>query len=118
MKYIVTKEIKSETQVSWFLYFQDFVFLAVWVGVNLMLKEQVKGWLQVPFFLFAGICGLLAVLPGRKNPKRRFYQCVMLYVMRPKAIYRNERRTAEDEKEKGKGTRNSGYHRRSANYRV
>ena len=29
MKYIVTKEIKSETQVSWFLYFQDFVFLGI-----------------------------------------------------------------------------------------
>lgn len=27
MRYMVTKEIESETQVVWFLYFQDMVFL-------------------------------------------------------------------------------------------
>ena len=30
MRYIVTQEIKSETQVLWFIYLQDLAFLTVW----------------------------------------------------------------------------------------
>ena len=39
MRYLVTKEIKSETQVIWKLYFQDFAFLLAWVALNYQLKE-------------------------------------------------------------------------------
>lgn len=34
MRYLVTKEIKSETQVFWKLYFRDFVFLILWIGIS------------------------------------------------------------------------------------
>ena len=34
MRYIVTQEIKSETQVLWFIYLQDLAFLTVWIDVG------------------------------------------------------------------------------------
>lgn len=38
MRYLVTKEIKSETQVFWKLYFRDFVFLILWIGTSRFLE--------------------------------------------------------------------------------
>ena len=44
MRYIVTQEIKSETQVLWFIYLQDLAFLTVWIMLVLVLKENVHGY--------------------------------------------------------------------------
>ncbi len=83
MRYLVTKEIKSETQVIWKLYFQDFAFLLAWVALNYQLKEVAHTYLQTPMFIFTLIMGIILVLPSVTNPKRRQYQSIMLYLMRP-----------------------------------
>ena len=49
MRYIVTQEIKSETQVLWFIYLQDLAFLTVWTMLVLVLKENVHGYLRIPY---------------------------------------------------------------------
>ena len=50
MRYLVTKEIKSETQVFWKLYFRDFVFLILWIGTSRFLESAVHTYLQNSFF--------------------------------------------------------------------
>ena len=52
MRYLVTKEIKSETQVIWKLYLQDFVFLSVWIFLCLNLQENVHKSLEIPYLIF------------------------------------------------------------------
>lgn len=83
MRYLVTKEIKSETQVIWKLYFQDFAFLLIWIMLNYRFKEVAHPYLRWPMFIFAVAMGILLVLPSVANPKRRQYQSIMLYLMRP-----------------------------------
>lgn len=108
MRYLVTKEIKSETQVVWKLYFRDFVFLIVWISVNWNLKDKIHVYLQVPFCIFAVIIGILLILPSGINPKRRQYQSLALYLMHKKGTlyYMKEK---ENEQQK----RNSKYKRKS-----
>ena len=82
MRYLVTKEIKSETQVIWKLYFQDFAFLLIWIMLNYRFIEIAHPYLRWPMFIFAVAMGILLVLPSVANPKRRQYQSIMLYLMR------------------------------------
>lgn len=87
MRYLVTKEIKSETQVFWKLYFRDFVFLILWIGTSRFLESAVHTYLQIPFLIFSIVMGVILVLPSRQNPNRRQYQSVALYLMRTKTTY-------------------------------
>lgn len=88
MKYLVTKEIKSETQVFWIFYLQDFMFLALWAVVCMMAKVQIHSALDIPYALFSALVGVVLMLPSRVNPKRRNYQSLVLYIMRPRNVYR------------------------------
>lgn len=87
MRYLVTKEIKSETQVIWKLYFQDFAFLLIWIMLNYKFKEIAHAYLRWPMFIFAVIMGIFLVLPSVANPKRRQYQSIMLYLIRPQETF-------------------------------
>ena len=87
MRYLVTKEIKSETQVFWKLYFRDFVFLILWIGISRFLESAVHTYLQIPFLIFSIVMGVILVLPSSQNPKRRQYQSIALYLMQTKKTY-------------------------------
>lgn len=88
MKYIVTQEIKSETQIVWCFYFQDFLFLAAWSALTFSLRDYVQKDLQIPYILFSVVIGILLMIRSNGNPKRRFYQSIMLYLLRPKGVFR------------------------------
>ena len=105
MRYLVTKEIKSETQVIWKLYLQDFVFLSVWIF--LCLKENVHEYLQIPYLIFSGMIGICLMIPAVGNPKRRIYQAIALYLLKPKKVigFRKKEIKHEEERE----TRSFGY---------
>lgn len=113
MRYIVTQEIKSETQVLWFIYLQDLAFLAVWTMLVLVLKENVHGYLRIPYYIVSFIVGVRMVLHVKGNPKRRYYQALAIYIGRPKKIYRYFK---EERKDEGEG--NPTYSRRHTYYRV
>lgn len=105
MKYLVTKEIKSETQVVWKLYFRDFIFLCTWIGANWYLKDQIHVYLQIPFCIYAVIIGILLILPSGLNPKRRQYQSLALYLSRKKGTLYYEKELQNEEKSNSKHKR-------------
>lgn len=113
MKYIVPKEIKSETQVVWSLYLQDGAFLLIWGLLNFILKERVHDMMRIPFFIFCIIIGIRLVLRSPGNPKRRYYQAVALYLTRPKNIYRYFKEADENE-----GKRDQAHQGRHTYHRV
>lgn len=106
MKHIVTKEIKSETQVVWILYLQDAAFLFVWIIFILMLQERVHDVLQIPYLIFSAGVGIRMVVRAPQNPKRRYYQAIALFLSRPKSTYRYYKEKKDDE------GRNQTHHRR------
>lgn len=110
MRYLVTKEIKSETQVVWKLYFRDFIFLIVWIVANLWIKDWVHIYMQIPFGIFAVMIGILLILPSGLNPKRRQYQSLVLYLIRKKGTlyYLKEEKHEEQERDPGYKRKSSG----------
>lgn len=112
MKYIVTKEIKSEIQIAWFIYLQDAAFLVVWCIFILTQREKVHSILQIPYILFSIIVGIRFILPSKENPKRRYFQSVALYLIRPKKIKRYFKEVQEDEEKRDQShQRRHTYHR-------
>lgn len=112
MKYIVTKEIKSETQIFRNFYMQDFVFGMVWIVLVLTLRQNVHSTLQIPYVVFYVVVGIRLMLPSRTNPKRRYYQSIALYLSRPKelyAFYKEENQSHEGERDQAHPGRDSRY---------
>lgn len=107
MRYMVTKEIKSETQVIWSIYAQDFLFLVICVAVTLMLKNKVHETLRGFYILFSFSVAIVMVLPYTGNPKRRNYQAIALYFLRPRSIYKfmGREKKLNDSQKKGKRKR-------------
>ena len=114
MRYMVTKEIESETQVVWFLYFQDLVFLTVWIAMTMLLQERVHTSLTFFFWVYSVVMGVILVLPCGRNPKRRNYQSIVLYFMRPKNIYSygTEQTYGEEGEDEKSGMEEKVSHRR------
>lgn len=98
MKYIVTKEIKSETQVFWIIYLQDFALLVLWAMLCFMLKGRVHDSLGVFYGIFSTAVGIGLMLPSSVNPKRRNYQSIALYMIRPRNVYRFFQEGKDEEK--------------------
>ena len=105
MKYLVTKEIKSDIQVVWILYFQDLIFLSIWIAASWSLQDVVHSSLQVAYNIFSFIIGIILVLPSTTNPKRRQYQRIALCLAQKHAVYYllRKRKGEPDEKEQHQG---------------
>lgn len=88
MKYIVTKEIKSEQQVIWKLYVQDFLFIVVYCAWAMLMKGKVQESVRVVYGIFSLIMVIILVLPSTSNPKRRNYQSIVLYFQSPKCVFK------------------------------
>lgn len=111
MKYLVTKEIKSETQVFWIFYLQDFLFLALWAMICMIAKEQVHDTLRIPYGIFSAAAGIGLMLPGTGNPKRRVYQSLVLYLLRPRCIFRYFKEQEHEEKRSGTHSKRNSHYR-------
>lgn len=116
MRYMVTKEIKSETKIWAFFYWQDFLFFVMYVVMTLMLKDQVHSALGTPFLIFSILIAFMLILPSPTNPKRRTWQALVLYNMNHDYLYRlNGKGKVEQEyeqKETGKRHRRPNSNRR------
>ncbi|MFV0527183.1 MAG: DUF5592 family protein [Lachnospiraceae bacterium] len=86
MRYLVTKEIKSESQVWKSFSVLDVIFLVVWFVVGFIaLRGNVNGHIpmQILYCIFIILTGVIMVVPSSKNPKRRFYRSMIIYLIRP-----------------------------------
>ena len=59
-----------------------------WIMLVLVLKENVHGYLRIPYYMFSFVVGVRMVLRVKGNRKRRYYQALAIYIGRPKNIYR------------------------------
>lgn len=87
MKYIVTKEIKSEIKLVRWIYFQDLVLIAIICGLAFFLKGLVHSNIRILYGIYSIIMAIMMVLPSNSNPGRRNYQAIVLYWMRSKQLY-------------------------------
>lgn len=58
MRYLVSKEIKSETKVGKSIYLFDFFFLITYMAISLVLVNLVHPSLHIAFYLFSFVMWL------------------------------------------------------------
>ena len=87
--YSITKEIASQTKVTKGIYLQDFFFLLIYACITLLLNNAVSESLKVPFIIFSIVNALALVSRGKTG--RRFYQRIILFIVKDRNVYRAER---------------------------
>lgn len=80
MRYFVTQEIKSETKMSKYLNLKDFIVVAVFMCVCLLLQDLVYDKLIIPYYIFSALMSVYLILPSRDNPKRRNFQSLCIFL--------------------------------------
>ena len=87
MKYIVAKEIKSETKVNKWIYLFDLFFVIIYCTVSFILGGAVHAGLRIPFYLYSIICALFLTAKSRTNRHRRNYEAMILFLRRDREVY-------------------------------
>ena len=105
MRYLVAKDIKSETKVSKNIYIYDFFFILICMSVSLVLANLVHPSLKIVFFIYSLGMAVFLTAKSYYNKKRRNYESVMIMLRRDKESYspvlNKSRRRERIEKEEG-----------------
>ena len=105
MRYLVAKDIKSETKVSKNIYIYDFFFILIYMSVSLVLANLVHPSLKIVFFIYSLGMAVFLTAKSYYNKKRRNYESVMIMLRRDKESYspvlNKSRRRERIEKEEG-----------------
>ena len=89
MRYLVSKEIKSETKVGKSIYLFDFFFLITYMAISLVLVNLVHPSLHIAFYLFSFVMALLLTTKSYTNKKRRNYQSIAIMLRKDQTVYRS-----------------------------
>ena len=105
MRYLVAKDIKSETKVSKNIYIYDFFFILIYMSVSLVLANLVHPSLKIVFFIYSLGMAVFLTAKSYYNKKRRNYESIMIMLRRDKESYspvlNKSRRRERIEKEEG-----------------
>lgn len=105
MRYLVAKDIKSETKVSKNIYIYDFFFILIYMSVSLVLANLVHPSLKIVFFIYSLVMAVFLTAKSYYNKKRRNYESIMIMLRRDKESYtpvlNKSRRRERIEKEEG-----------------
>lgn len=80
MRYFVTQEIKSETKMSKYLNLKDFIVVAVFMCVCLLLQDLVYDEFIILYYVFSALMSVYLILPSRDNPRRRNFQSLFIFL--------------------------------------
>lgn len=108
MSYIVTKEIKSETKLARWIYFQDLILILLICGLAFFLKGLVHSNIRIIYGIYSFVIAIMMVLPSKVNPGRRNYQAIVLYWTRSRQLYVYRKEEEFNGREKGKRQRHQG----------
>lgn len=87
MRYIVAKEVKSETKVYKNLYLFDLFFVVIYFAVSMVMGNAVHEKVRFAFYVYSVFCALFLTAKSRTNRKRRNYESIILFLRRDKEIY-------------------------------
>lgn len=88
MRYLVSKEIKSETKVGKSMYLFDLFFLIIYMAVSFVLVNLVHPSWQLVFYLYSLVMAVLLTSKSYFNKKRRNYQSMAIILRKDTTVYR------------------------------
>ncbi|WP_455931388.1 DUF5592 family protein [Priestia aryabhattai] len=85
--YNIPKEISTELKINKSLYLFDLLFIIGLLMVTMMLRFFIHPILQIPFYVFMGIFGLLMIVRPSPNPQKRRSEALLFTLVRKKSTY-------------------------------
>ncbi|MFP7159473.1 DUF5592 family protein [Priestia aryabhattai] len=79
--------MSTKLKISKSLYLFDLLFIIGLLLVTMMLRFFIHPTLQIPFYIFMVILGLLMIVRSSTNPKKRMYEVLLLTLVRKKSTY-------------------------------
>lgn len=87
MKYIVAKEIRSETKVSKNIYLFDLFFILIYFSVSFLFGSAVHPVLKVPYYIWSLFWAVILTSKSFTNRDRRVIESFILFLKRDKDTY-------------------------------
>ncbi|MGG2088284.1 DUF5592 family protein [Priestia aryabhattai] len=85
--YNMPEEISTELKINKSLYLFDLFFIIGLLMVTMMLRFFNHPTLQILFYIFMSIFGMLMIIRPSTNPKKRMYEALLLTLVRKKSTY-------------------------------
>lgn len=84
----VVTDIESKNKVSRHLNFGNLFFVIGYLMVAYMVRGLVSPLLQIPYFVFSGVCAVLLSIPSATNRGRNNLEALLLMRKADKTTYR------------------------------
>ncbi|MFP7176272.1 MULTISPECIES: DUF5592 family protein [Priestia] len=85
--YNIPKEVTTELKINKSLFLFDLLFIIGLLIFTMILNIFIHPTLQIPYYIFMGIVGLIMIWRPHTNPKKRMYQVLLITMMRKKNTY-------------------------------
>lgn len=82
------REFKSDTKVWRNIYLKDLAFVGVYFFIMMMLgKDRVHQALELPYYIFNAIAGLILTAHSPWNPGKRIYHTLFFSIFHDRCAY-------------------------------
>ncbi len=88
MRYIVTQELKSRTQINKWLYLADLGFVGLFIACGFMFQGLVHQSLHIPYYIFNGVLGLGLTFRSPFNKRKRMFQSLYYLLLGDRILYK------------------------------
>ena len=89
MRYIVTQELKSRTQINKWLYLSDMLFAVAYCAcASFMFGSLVHQSLHIPYYIFNGALGLGLTFHSPFNKGKRMFQSLYYLLLGDRFLYK------------------------------
>lgn len=85
--YRIPKEIRTELKINKVLYLFDLLFIIGLVVFTMTTKSLVHPMLQIPFYIFMLIVGVLLIVRPSTNPQKRMFEVLFIMLARKRYTY-------------------------------
>ena len=86
----LSNDLKAQPWVFKNLYFNDFMFLVIFISFSVVIMQGIIApVLQIPFLIFSIITALWLISKCFFNETRKNYEMILIYLTRSKRAYRH-----------------------------
>lgn len=91
MEYKMVSEINAPTRINRFLVLRDVAIVAIFGVIGFVTKDFLNPNLQIYYFVFNLIVGLIMALPSPFSKGRKIYQLIIFTIARNRGVYHSLR---------------------------
>lgn len=86
-QYRIPKEVSTELKLNKVLFLFDLLCMIALIICTMIFNNFVHQKLQIPYYIFMGIVGVIMLWRPSTNPRKRMYEVLIITVTRKRCTY-------------------------------